>query len=337
MPSGISHILFSRFLPIDRSQPYFYQLKANSDYFQIGSIAPDLPYASLVDNDFLDSDSELANLFHFTYPDQDVSLSPNRLPLMGIKRAKELLESGEEKRACDALFWFMAGYASHLIADGVCHPFVMDMVGRYEGENKAEHRALEMGIDVFLYKHFTEASGHAIETSYSGMDSFIKSFNQLPHAGLICSNFAEMINSIFREKVSVDPDEISGWVEGMGRLFCLSTGAWPSWFRNLDATRAFVFRKIEDLDGREDDFLILQAPKFWAGNFLKTDSIHFIEDCLPQFNKLMIAFIDKAWAFVYESGPLLSEYDLPAYSLDTGRIVEDFDNIELVPNQWEVA
>ena len=40
-----------------------------------------------------------------------------------------------------------------------------------------EHRALEMGIDVLLFKHFTVASGHAIEASYAGMDRFIESLS----------------------------------------------------------------------------------------------------------------------------------------------------------------
>jgi len=335
MPSGISHMLFSRNLPFPGDRPYRYPISANTKYFQIGSVAPDLPYASLVDDDFLDSDSELANLFHFTAPGQNPATSPNRLPLLGLDKAKELLASSDRKRAGDAFFWFMVGYASHLIADGVCHPFVMDKVGRYEGANKAEHRALEMGIDVFLFKHFTQSSGHAIEASYAGMDSFIKGFNRLKHADLVCTNFAGLIQAVYG--INVEPGEISGWIKGMGRLFCLSTGKWPSWFRNLDGTRAFVFREIEDLEGREDDYLVLQSPKFWDQNFLRRDRIHFIEDCLPRFNERMLAFLDRAWAFVYEGGPALTENDLPAYSLDTGRVVADYDNIELTPAQWEVA
>ncbi|WP_321391389.1 zinc dependent phospholipase C family protein [uncultured Desulfuromusa sp.] len=335
MPSGISHILLSRYLAVPENRPYRYQINANARYFQIGSIAPDLPYASLVDDDFLDSDSELANYFHFTFLSQGIELSPNHLPLLGLNRVKELLASGENKRACDALFWFVVGYASHLIADGVCHPFVMDKVGRYEGSNKAEHRALEMGIDVFLFKYFTEASGHEIEASYAGMDTYIKGFNQLKYSDVVCHHFADLIQTIY--KVSVEPDEISGWVKGMGRLFCLSTGKWPAWFRNLDSTRPYVFREMRDLDGCEDEYLLLEKPKYWDANFLVNDRIHFIEDCLPRFNTKMQAFLDKAWEFVYESGPELNENDLPAYSLDTGRAVADFDNIDLTPVLWEVA
>ncbi len=335
MPSGISHMLLSRYLPIENDRPFRYKLTANTRYFQIGSIAPDLPYASVSDNDFLDSDSELANLFHFTSPGQDASLAPNRLPFLGLERVKTSLENGAEKRGCDAFFWFLVGYVSHLIADGVCHPFVMDKVGRYEGPNKAEHRALEMGIDVLLFKHFTQTSGHAIEAGYARMDRFIKSFNDLKYSDMVCSQFANLISEIYG--VAVLQEEVADWVEGMGRLFCLSTGKWPRWFRALDATQPFVFREIADLDGQEDDYLALDRPRFWDGNFLGRDRIHFFEDCLPRFNENMLAFMEKAWSFVYESGPALDANDLPAYSLDTGRPVVNFDNIALIPSQWEVA
>ncbi|WP_027714115.1 zinc dependent phospholipase C family protein [Desulfuromonas sp. TF] len=335
MPSGISHMLLSRYLPVEADRPYSHKMRANTRYFQIGSIAPDLPYASVTDNDFLDSDSELANIFHFTSPGQAPSLAPNRLPLMGLEQVKTFIENGADKRGCDAFFWFLVGYASHLIADGVCHPYVMDKVGRYEGSNKAVHRALEMGIDVLLFKHFTGDRGHAIEAGYARMDTYIKGFNDLKYSNMVCNHFANLIESIYGR--GVQPEEIAGWVEGMARLFCLSTGRWPNWFRTLDATRPFVFREIADLDGQEDDYLALERPRFWDENFLGRDRIHFFEDCLPRFNEKMIDFMEKAWAFVYESGPGLGENDLPAYSLDTGRPVANFDDIAIIPSQWEVA
>ena len=70
-------------------------------------------------------------------------------------------------------------------------------------------------------------------------------------------------------------------------------------------------------------------------NFLKRPKVHFLNDCLPRFNKLMKAFLDKAYAYIYESGPQLTENDLPAFSLVTGRTVNDPNNIELTPVLWE--
>jgi hypothetical protein len=66
----------------------------NTRYFQIGSIAPDLPYASIMDNDFFDSESDLANLFHFTATDQNIAQSPNQLPLTGLEHVRYLVGNG---------------------------------------------------------------------------------------------------------------------------------------------------------------------------------------------------------------------------------------------------
>ena len=177
------------------------------------------------------------------------------------KRVRTYLEQGANKSACDAFFWFLVGYASHVIADGVCHPFVMDKVGRYEGANKAEHRALEMGLDVLLCQHFTGDSGHAIEAGYARMDSSIKGFNELKAADIVCHHFANLIGTVYG--VTVRPAEVRGWVAGISRLFCLATGRWPAWLRNLDATRPYVFREIADLDGRATLVAVVAVALFF--------------------------------------------------------------------------
>ena len=335
MPSPISHTLLSRYLPVEKDSPYFAKWLYNKGYFQIGSIAPDLPYGAIADNDFLENEAFLANLFHFTENRQDSEQCPNRLPLLGLRRVKSLIQQGAAKRECNALFWFLVGYTSHVIADGMCHPYVLDKVGRYEGSNKADHRALEIGIDVMLFKHFTTTSGHEIEAAYAGMDTFINEFNQWRYANFILEHFAGLIKDVYGERFT--PNEIKGWVNGISRLFCLSTGKWPDWIRWHDTTESFVFRLIDDLKDREDGYLVLEKPRFWERNFLNTPRVHLLDDCLPHFNHLMKSFLDKAYAYVYESGPQISEDDLPAFSLDTGRTVNDPDSIALAPLLWEVA
>jgi hypothetical protein len=205
----------------------------------------------------------------------------------------------------------------------------MDKVGRYEGTNKAEHRALEMGVDVLLVKHFSADSGHAIETNYAGMDTFIAGFNELKYAPIVCRHFATLIRDTFG--VVVEPKEIHGWVLGMSRLFGLAAGNWLDRLRRFDASRPYIFRNMQDLEGREDEYLLLEKPRFWDQNFHDTPTVHFINDCLPRFNSLMKKFLDQAYAYVYESGPQIGVDALPSFSLDTGRAVCDFDNIALTP------
>ena len=332
MPSGISHMQLSNYLPIAGSE-YRYKFIANKRYFLVGSIGPDLPYAAILDNNIFENESQLANLFHFTEKGQDPALSPNRLPLEGLSRVKSLIQRKRAKRECDALFYFIAGYASHVIADGVFHPFVMDKVGRYEGNNRLEHRALEMGLDVLLTKHFTAKSGQAIEANYAGMDQYIRGFFDRSNYIFTLEQFADLIEQVYGLHTS--RDEIEGWISGISRLFGLATGAWPEWLRQLDHTRAFVFRNISDVEHREDEFLLLKKPKYWQNNFIRKSEVHALRDCLPRFNQLMKAFLDKAIAYVYGDRQNLDQQDLQAFSLDTGRTVNHPDKIGLIPVLWE--
>ena len=245
MPSGISHMLLSQNISFDTDISYKPKLLYNTRFFQIGSIAPDFPYGSIADDKFLEDENHLANLFHFTAESQRVDQSPNIIPLRGLELVKSIVQQPNAKaRQTDALFWFLAGYASHVIADGICHPFVMDKVGRYEGANKAQHRALEIGLDVLLFKHFTSDSGKSIEASYAGKDIVINSFNERIHTDFILEHFKSLIELVYEYQVEVA--EMKGWVSGISRLFSLATGKWPVWFRKLDATTPFVFREISD-------------------------------------------------------------------------------------------
>ena len=94
---------------------------------------------------------------------------------------------------------------------------------------------------------------------------------------------------------------------------------------------------ISDLEGQEDDYLVLRKPEYWEHNFLQTEQVDFLEDCLPLFNNQMKSFLDKAYAYVYTGGPEINQEDIPAFSLDTGRSVVDPDNIGLTPLLWEAA
>jgi hypothetical protein len=172
----------------------------------------------------------------------------------------------------------------------------MDKEGRYEGSNKADHRALELGIDVLLFQYYTRSSGHAIEASYAGMDDFIRGFNNLSYSNFILEYFADFIKTLYLYQVR--SNEIKGWVTGLSRLFCLSTGKWPNWFRRLDNNGYYVFRKFEDLYGRENNYLVLTKPKYWSRNFLNAQLIHLFNDCLPRFNILMKSFLDLEYLII---------------------------------------
>lgn len=331
MPSAISHMLLCEYLEIKKGMKYKISKSKNLPYYLLGSISPDLPYASIGDNKLLKNESDLANLLHFTARRQEQTKSPNQVPIRGLSRLKDNHQS-IAKAERDALFWFVVGYASHVIADGIFHPFVQDLVGRYEGKNKADHRALEMGIDVLLTRHFTEKSGCALEASYSGNDLKIAGFKDRKYSGAAMELLSDLILEIYDYQVK--PKELLRWVHGLSRLFCLSSGKWPSWMRSIDTTNAYVFRQISDLTGKEDQYLKLTKPKYWKDNFLNIESISVIDDCLPRFNEKMLRFLDKAFNCIFQDGVALTEEDLPGFSLDTGRAVANCDELSLKPVLW---
>ena len=77
-------------------------------------------------------------------------------------------------------FCFFVGYIAHIVADGIIHPFIRDMVGDYH-EHQEEHRVLEMKLDVLLYDYLTESSGSALNlnnTNLQWRDSTLMSYRK---------------------------------------------------------------------------------------------------------------------------------------------------------------
>ena len=96
-------------------------LAASTNFIQVGAIAPDLQYASTTDGDFFFStQNDLADKFHY--------VDTNEVPLRALRMLKSR-KSELSKKTIRYMFSFYIGYISHLIADGIFHPFVRDKVG----------------------------------------------------------------------------------------------------------------------------------------------------------------------------------------------------------------
>lgn len=329
MPSGITHILLTRNLPrsSDPNDPLNQILAFGGRYLSLGCVAPDLPYSSIFDNDLFRSEKPVADDFHYVTPNQ-ISL----LALTKIKRVLGSPKNGDERKRLDAHFCFFVGQATHVIADGIVHPFVLDKVGPYSTNNLA-HTALEIGIDVLFWKNLTEGSGEPIETNYSRIEEEFADFGKLPYAAPICEMFSGCIKEVYGREVSVD--KIFGWTTGMHRMFSFALGNHPAFLKHPDWTAPFVFRNISDLDAKRDDYLSLTRPKYWDRNFLGgQDTIRFLVDCRNRFNEFAHPYILKAYRYVYEDGPVLTSLDLPEFNLDSGRPTAKKDDLNLKPVLW---
>ena len=294
MPSPISHTILSYYLPIPPEGKLYQDALQYNQFFQIGSIGPDIPYGSKTDFNIFESGSELAEYFHFTKENQLQKHKPNNMPFHALKRIKDEYNKINNKDEYDSIFWFILGYISHMVADGVIHPFVVDKVGKYKNKNNAkQHRALEMGIDVLLCKHFTQANDTAIEVSYARIDKLIREFKERNNAPKVIEIFTDEINHEY--DWDINKDTLWDWIDGLARMFSFSSGLWPSWIRKLDATDAFVFNTISDLKGKESEYLVLTQPEHWEQNFLNRNNLNNIEEV--KLITQILDFLDETGTF----------------------------------------
>lgn len=321
MASGLTHILLTKKLQDKLKNGKLKDILAfGADSFQVGAVAPDLPYASIADNDFfLKNESPLADKFHYE--------KTNQIPLQSLKKLK-LLNGQIKEEIHYQMFSFFLGYISHVLADGIIHPFVRDKVGEYF-ENQAEHRCLEMQLDVLLFEELTKGSGFAAELNYTNLHNELKNFSSTEGAKEIITVFSELIAAIYNEHYSAE--KILGWINGIHRMFGIAEGDHPRIYRVLK-TNSFTYRNRTDID--REKATLLKRPKDRELNFLKVAQIDFFKDCIPQYYSRFAIIAQKAFEYVYENGKELDETDIPMINLDTGRLISA-DKLELTPEFWK--
>lgn len=325
MASGITHILLMKFLDDKIENTRLRNILAFSkDFLQVGAIAPDLPYASIADDDFFFStESKLADKFHYN--------DTNEIPLRALRMIKKK-KNTLSKSTIRYMFSFYIGYISHLIADGIIHPFVRDMVGDYK-ENQTAHRKLEMQLDVLLFNYLTERSGHSIELNYSNIHKELINFYTgfYPETNTVVDSFSKLIFEVYRFECS--SDMILGWLEGLYRMFDIAEGEHPAIYRNIGFINDFLFANYDELVSEYDGILTLTKPIDRDENFLKKPSVHFFDDCIPQFYKKFVPVLNKSYQYVFNSGDEPTDDDISRIDFDTGRSLaaNDLDNI---PSYW---
>lgn len=148
MPGTYTHLTFVRLLisgkrlndaklpPEARAS-----LIENPEFCQMGAISPDYPYLNLV------GDREMAehwaNSMHHKY----VIFTRRNIFHLGVDYLRQLKDV--ELGKCFS--WFL-GYASHVVADVVCHPVTNLLVGDYDAGNEVAHRESEMHQDVYIFR-----------------------------------------------------------------------------------------------------------------------------------------------------------------------------------------
>lgn len=321
MASGLTHILLTKMLQDKFEDGKLKNILAfSADSFQVGAVAPDLPYASILDNDFFwGNESPLADKFHYE--------KTNHIPLQSMKILKSIKGQINEEIHC-YMFSFFLGYISHVFADGIIHPFVRDKVGDYK-DHQAEHRSLEMQLDVLLYEEITKKTGFTGELNYTNIHDELENFTYLEGVNEIIKMFSILIKDTYNEDYSVK--KILGWVEGLHRMFGFAEGDHPRFYRNLKVN-SYTYRNRDDIN--RENAIVLKKPVDRETNFLKAEKVDFFINCVPQYYSKFTEVALKAYEYVFENGQELNEEDIPAINLDTGRLI-NADSLDLIPELWK--
>ncbi|MBI5477105.1 MAG: zinc dependent phospholipase C family protein [Ignavibacteriales bacterium] len=328
MASGITHILLMKNIQgYIKDEKFQKILQSGRDFLQVGAVGPDLPYASIADNDFfLTTQSELADKFHYE--------KTNELILKAFKRIKEEWNTMTERER-RFIFCFFLGFASHIVADGIIHPFVRDKVGNYK-DNQTAHRVLEMQLDVLLFYHLTIGTGEGINLNYSNIHDELKNFDRNIYAEVnrVLKIFNELIYEVY--KYQCKPSDIEGWVKGLHRMFGVAEGKHPKIYRIIEFIDNFLFKDYEDLRDKYEQILVLEKPKDRDENFLKRDRIHFFDNCVPKFYEVFIPIANKCYDYIYNNKGELEDIKIPPIDLDTGRDLAA-NNLDVTPTLWSLA
>src|SRR3989339_956088 len=326
MASGITHILLMKnlqsLLPDGKLKKV---LQSGRDFLQVGAVGPDLPYASIADDDlFFTTQSDLADKFHYE--------KTNELILKAFKEIKGITNAREKR----FMFCFFLGFASHIIADGIIHPFVRDKVGNYH-ENQTAHRVLEMQLDVLLFYHLTKRTNAPINLNYSNIHDELINFdrNYYPETEAVLKLFSKLINDVYQ--LNYGTSLIQGWVKGLHKMFGIAEGEHPKIYRIVGFINDFLFSDYNDLRERYKDILILGKPKDRDFNFLNKQQIHFYDDCLTKFYSIFIPLANKCYDYIYNGKKEITASDIPPIDLDTGRDLAFNNDLSKTPTLWGIA
>lgn len=305
MPSGYTHCFLARnFNTLSEHQniDLKFLLDEKIKYFQVGAIAPDIPYSQLIrpHNSF----QKIADDFHYK--------TTNKLFLDALDRIKDMPD-GDQK---DEAFSFFIGFASHVVADGVIHPFVRDKVGDYD-DNATEHRLLEMRLDVIILNEFTKSSGHAVNLNTSDYHHQLKDVLSRDFSH-ISEMFSDLINTVYGH--DVNSDNVEDWIDDMHDMFGIAEGKFNQFYAWIPAVKDYLYKDKEELLKNKEKDLVLEVDeaKGRSRNFAGR-TIHFIDDCIPMFYNAFKPLAVKSYEYVYNGGDRLEEGDFPAINLDTGR------------------
>lgn len=293
----------------------------------VGFDTPDLPYLSILDEKLTEDEAFLADYFHYNHTDQIVNEGLDR-----IKKADDNLDARSAK------FAFIAGYASHVIVDGVFHPFVRDKVGDYNAGNQSKHRILEMQIDVFLMKHL-----YGLELNTSGIQDTLTQHKSLRYHKQAIELFYELIKHAYdrepnyiEKRGQISISRIEMWIQAMHKSLNFAEGEFPHFYRKVMSNFGVAYSELKDIESKSEVILNLGKPvdasiHNLTDNFLQQNkTINFFDDVYPTCLRRVSTYWAEAFDYVFRDK---AKPVFPAINLDNGRLLSQSQLTE-IPYYW---
>lgn len=319
MPSGFTHVMLAKTFPENagiKDDDLGLLLDQHMTYFQLGAMAPDLPYSQQIKWKFGEEEAHLADKFHYE--------KTTEIPLRAFEYIKKLTGADRDKA-----FAFFLGFAAHIVADGIIHPYVRDKVGDYE-ENKDTHRELEMRLDVFFLYRLT----NGLNLNYTNIHDQIR--DPLTDFGAISKLFSKLVNEVYG--ADIDPKDVVGWVNNMHTVFEAAESSNNQYYAKIPGFSGYLYLdKDEVLKNHQADLILrLNEPTDRDQNFAGKD-IRFFEDCLPSFYSVFKKVATAAHEFTFNEGPILTAMNFPAINLDTGRPLTAGNDLNANASYWRLV
>ena len=306
MPSGITHMLLAQTFNEKSghgNDSLEFLLDEKLKVFQVGALAPDIAYSQNARpwRNLLKSESGTADLLHYK--------QTNQVPLQALESIQQLAPSADK----DNQFAFFLGYISHIVADGIVHPFVRDKVGNYEVAS-GEHRALEMRLDAI----FLDSLMEGVNINYANLHDQIKDASK-EELDSVLNLFSKLLEEVYQIKFG--SHRIADWIDDLHDLFEIAENENNCFYASFPGMGTFLYNDTAEVLANKDADLWLRNNEAVGRkqNFLGQD-VHFLDDCVPRFHRAFAKIAVSAYEWVYNAGPALSAEMIPAINLDTGRL-----------------
>lgn len=327
MPSGITHILLVKTFN-EESRHGNNELELLLDeklkVFQVGALAPDLAYSQQLPNrDLFSDEDEFSDLFHYD--------KTSDIPLGAFKAIKNI----GDQEAKDTNFAFFLGYAAHLVADGIVHPFVRDKVGNYD-DASGPHRALEMRLDGIFLDYLSSKNGQSIDVNFAELHDQIKDVRK-PELKKISSLFSKLIKDVYNKNLK--PVEIEDWIDDLHDIFEIAASKNNCYYARFPGASSYLYNDTSKvLANRDRDLWLRNGDVVGRSKTFLGKDVHFLNDCIPQFYKAFSKVALSAYSYVYENGPAIDANLLSAINLDTGRTLATAKgkNLDMPAFYWSV-